>query len=294
MYSHGSSARAAGGKRGHGGRNYLPPPERRRDPNTVPPPLKQCNCLIQLHLPEYQSTAERRLHTTFGGGSFNVQTLEKTIRQRYQVHLVLPGRNQQGAVGVAGASYQNVIPATAWLLQQVVLEEITSVVGKIQLNVKNVQDPGIDGTFTILSSKKKKNMMTTTSEQVSSSDWLFQSSNSENNSSNQSISLKIRQCRLWSEEGSLSSSNSSPSASSSDHRPPKEVASTTTASSHKDALATALDNASFTLGQTTMQQVQFLLDPYNSGVAFCLGRDASTVERVSETILSSIPSSKEK
>ena len=197
---------------------------------------------------------------------------------------------------MAGASYQNVIPATAWLLQQVVSEEITSVGGKIQLNVKNVQDPGIDGTFTILSSKKKKNMMTTTSEQVSSSDWLFQSSNSENNSNNQSISLKIRQCRLWSEEESSSSSNSSesPSSSSSDHRPPKGDGSTTTESSHKDALTTALDNASFTLGQTTMQQVQFLLDPYNSGVAFCLGRDAGTVERVSETILSSIPSSEEK
>ena len=118
MYSHGSSARVGigggGGKRGHGGRDYRPPSNKRRDPNTTPPPLKQCSTLLQFHIPEYQTPAPangRRIHQSFGGGGSDantnnnggqkrIQKLEKDIRSQCLCHLIIPGRKQCGPVAI--------------------------------------------------------------------------------------------------------------------------------------------------------------------------------------------------
>ena len=130
MYSYGASARATG-KRGHGGRNYRPPPERNKNSGELtPPPMKACNCLLQLDLPEYLQAARRdvngsnrprRLHTWFPGNSVDerrkaVGRCEKHIRSRFGVHLVIPGRTQSSSVAIVGKSYHETIPAVAWFL----------------------------------------------------------------------------------------------------------------------------------------------------------------------------------
>mmetsp|Transcript_10221 Transcript_10221/g.21913 ORF Transcript_10221/g.21913 Transcript_10221/m.21913 type:complete len:355 (+) Transcript_10221:322-1386(+) len=136
MYSHGSSARVGVGKRGHGGRNYRPPPK--RDPSKlVPPPLKECDCIVQLDIPEYAreglatGTSEdpelpgqqqrRRLHLCFEGSSLNerqksVRAVERELRSAFLVHLVIPGRNQKGPLAVVGRSYRETIPAVDYFL----------------------------------------------------------------------------------------------------------------------------------------------------------------------------------
>jgi hypothetical protein len=147
MYSHGSSARIGIGKRGHGGKEYKPPPERKSNTagQRVPPPLKECNCLVQLDLAEYsnrggttnpisttsQSVPSRRLHRSFRGGdpthsdSQNIASRRKTVhdcehyvRSSFGAHLVIPGRNQCGPVAIVGRTWHDAVPATAYVLQQ--------------------------------------------------------------------------------------------------------------------------------------------------------------------------------
>ncbi|KAG7351339.1 hypothetical protein IV203_010699 [Nitzschia inconspicua] len=172
MYSYGSSARVGVGKRGHGGRDYRPPPDRnkRDDGELVPPPLKACNCLIQLDIPEYlvggasdngnydfAATDRRRMHWYFRGETVDerrksMQKLTKQIRSKFGVHLEIPGRSQQGPVAIVGKSYRYTIPATAWLLQKLILTTTSGendtpgiIQGRIQRNVKDPNDNILEG-----------------------------------------------------------------------------------------------------------------------------------------------------
>jgi hypothetical protein len=183
MYSHGSSARIGVGKRGHGGRNYRPPPDRHNkgSGDLVPPPLKACDCLIQLDLPEYlqeagivasdiigaadttASSNRRRMHWCFPGDTLeerrqSVLRSEKQIRTKFGVHILIPGRLQRGPVTIAGTSYQDTIPATAWFLEKFVVStrdtrtgsaigEPGSFTGRIQRNVKDPNDVVLEGEW---------------------------------------------------------------------------------------------------------------------------------------------------
>ena len=160
MYAYGSSARA---KSGHGGRNYRPPPER-KDPSCTPPPLKECSCLILLDIDEYQSLQPTgRLHIVFGGRE-TMQYCETFVRSEFTVHLIIPGRKQAGPVAIAAQTYRQALPAVAWLLQRIQGVD-DSVSGRIQTNVKNVQDPGVSGIWTKPSSTRSERKPY----------WLFQS-----------------------------------------------------------------------------------------------------------------------
>ena len=202
MYSHGSSARAGVGKQGHGGREYRPPKGRRNKDDhdddaatrtLIPPPLKGCNCLLQIDIPEYMVEGEiiqpssssssssssqdapvaandvasypsqsqgshqrRRLHRCFSGPTLEerrktVQVCEQFVRSRFGCHLVIPGRNAKGPVGIAGKTYRDTVPAMAYFLQQLNLssdnaQELTWN-GRIQRNVKNTQDITLEGIW---------------------------------------------------------------------------------------------------------------------------------------------------
>ena len=131
MYSYGSSARAGVGKRGHGGRNYRPPKER-RDPDTTPPPLRQCRCVLEFEIEEYaRPEPQGRNHVllTGGQGTANngsgnnpqnvIKDLERCLRSQFLVHLVIPGRKQTGPVAIYGETYRQALPAAAYLLRHV-------------------------------------------------------------------------------------------------------------------------------------------------------------------------------
>ena len=200
MYSHGSSARAGVGKQGHGGRNYRPP-RPRKDPSSTPPPLKECSCLLQIDIPEYMQSLDQqqqqRTHTALGGRDA-VRNYERIIRSCFTVHIVIPGRKQSGPIGIAGKSYREVIPAAAFLLSKVDFTTILfppntlspssstsssspsssySLEGRIQLNVKRIQDLPISGRI-LLPPPPTTTTITPTLLPVNGLRpyWLFQSS----------------------------------------------------------------------------------------------------------------------
>jgi hypothetical protein len=143
MNSYGSSSRVATGKQGHGGRNYRPPPDR-KDPNSTPPPLKQCDCLVELDLPEYATPQqEGRVHATFRGGRQAVQDSTKVIRSVYCCHLKIPGRSKGGPVGVVAKTTAQAIPACHCLMQQLTIEN--PIQARIHRNVKQAGVPIVEG-----------------------------------------------------------------------------------------------------------------------------------------------------
>lgn len=133
MYSYGSSARVGtGGKRGHGGRPYRPPPDRSKQ-DATPPPLKQCDCLIELDLAEYARPVannnsednnggggRQRVHETFGSRQAMERTV-KYVRSVFLCHLQIPGRNQGGPVALVSSSVEAALPACQYVMQQIVL-----------------------------------------------------------------------------------------------------------------------------------------------------------------------------
>lgn len=146
MYGHHSSARVGVGKQGHGGRNYRPP-RPRRDPTSTPPPLKECSCLLQIDIPEYQRTQSAgRTHASFGGRD-TVHEYERFLRGTFFVHLVIPGRKQQGPVAIAGKSCEETIPAASYLLSKLRQPQEISLGGRLQLDVKTLQEPTIEGSW---------------------------------------------------------------------------------------------------------------------------------------------------
>ena len=155
MYSHGSSSSTrvgVDGKQGHGGRNYRPPPER-RDRNAAPPPLKECHCLLQFHVEEYQvpQPSTGRIHQSLGGRD-QVLLLERSIRNRFTCHIIIPGKKQGGPVAIVGDTYNQTFPAAAWFLQQLARYSDSNqyqngLPGRIQLHVQTIQDPGVVGVW---------------------------------------------------------------------------------------------------------------------------------------------------
>lgn len=154
MYSYGSSGRAKG-KQGHGGRDYRPPSDRRDGTShgaLPPPPLKQCQCLIEISLEQYvapvpitpsqSSPSQGRRHTVFGGRK-QADECVRAIRSIYSCHLEIPGRNKAGPVCVVGATIRNVIPACHYLVQMLTVKHSRAT---IHPNVKLGQTP-IEGTL---------------------------------------------------------------------------------------------------------------------------------------------------
>lgn len=174
MYSFGSSARAGVGKRGHGGRDYRPP-RNRRDPTATPPPLKQCSCLCQLDVPEYATTATVRHHVTLGGRD-RQETLERQLRAQFLVHLVIPGRKQSGPVAVVGETYREALAAVAYLLKY--LSNIgtwtsPTIRGRIQRRVQDPNDVLLEGHWSVPSTDTST-ILTTDETSLMQTAWVFQ------------------------------------------------------------------------------------------------------------------------
>jgi hypothetical protein len=170
MYGHHSSARVGVGKQGHGGRNYRPP-RPRRDLTYTPPPLKECSCLLQIDIPEYQNAQPAgRTHFAFGGRDA-VQEYERFLRDNFLVHLVIPGRKQQGPVAIAGKSYKETVPAAAYLMSELQSSQENSLQGRVQLYVQNLREPTIVGSWYKPCLRAAENAETTMIRPF----WLFQS-----------------------------------------------------------------------------------------------------------------------
>ena len=126
MFSYGSRAGVTG-RRGHGG--YQPPrrSNRRRaeDVNEkTPPPVKQCGCIIQLSVEEYCEPTENdepRQHRSFVQGRKGMENCKKTMRQKFGVHLLVPGKRQKGNISILSESHEQAIPAVHWLLSQITI-----------------------------------------------------------------------------------------------------------------------------------------------------------------------------
>ena len=121
MYSYGSSARVGSGKRGHGNRPYRAPPDRSKQ-ETQPPPLKQCDCLVEFDLPEYVApSGEPRHHGTFGG-RHGMQRVVRHVRSQFQCHLQIPGKNQGNPVALVASSLEQALPACFYVMQHIQLD----------------------------------------------------------------------------------------------------------------------------------------------------------------------------
>ena len=256
MYSHGPSARVGVGKRGHGGRNYRPPKERNQDPSVLtPPPLKACDCMIQLDIPEYAQLAPPtaqgqrcRRHWSFPGTNLNerkrsLAQTEKRLRSKFGVHLVVPGRKQTGPLAVAGKSVREVLPAVDYLMRILVLDgDHTNtamlpsngrfLTGRIMRNVKDPNDVVLAGRFL------QPPTLQTTNERNDLSlhpYWLFESP-----------SWSVVVCPL-----SLSETETADNQSSSNKK------------QHQVAIAEALqisfDNLRFRMGNAALSNLQLFL-----------------------------------
>ena len=107
MYSYGSSARVGGGKRGHGGRNYRPPKEK-RDPDVTPPPLRQCLCVVEFNIEEYTQIAPNgRAHTVLTGGNGVVVAEQRHTGSDGANDIVIPTSADNGNNGNNGNNEQH-------------------------------------------------------------------------------------------------------------------------------------------------------------------------------------------
>ena len=241
MYSYGSSARVGTGKRGHGGKEYRPP-KKRRDPNATPPPLKQCSCLIELHLPEYQAKQrEGRQHYSFGGRQ-SVERCITRIRSDYQVHLMVPGKNQEGPVNMVGKSYRETVPALAWLKNQLIVND--SFRGRIHPNVKDLQDQVIEGIIPLPGDDNRDKYLPF---------WLFQST-----------TWSVVVCDLFDNQARVSEDTTDNDAKDNSQQHSNEGLDRAT------ALQTCLDNIVFRLGKDSIGKLDIFFDD-NLERAFAVG-----------------------
>ena len=126
MFSYGSRAGVTG-RCGHGGNQPPRRPNRRRTENTnekTPPPVKQCDCIIQLRVEEYCEPTENdepRQHTSFIQGRKGMENCKKILRRTYGVHLLVPGKHQKGNISILSQSHEQAIPAVHWLLSQMTI-----------------------------------------------------------------------------------------------------------------------------------------------------------------------------
>ena len=272
MYSHGSSARVGVGRSGPGGRNYRPPKPKKNINGLVPPPLKACDCSIQLDIPEYAEVAAigeeeqcRRLHLCFEGQSLNerkqsLSNTEKALRSEFGVHLVVPGRNQKGPLAVVGKSIQQALPAVDYLMDRLILESSNNsgtgstdessslpfLKGRITRNVKDPNDVAISGRFFLRQNDSSNENRAQESIRLQPY-WLFESD-----------SWNVMVCPL-SLPNTANATSPAP-ASSGEARPLEEVQ-----QGHQNAITEALqisfDNLRFRIGNASLSELDIFLHP---------------------------------
>jgi hypothetical protein len=255
MYSYGSSARVGVGKQGHGGREYRPP-RKRRDPNATPPPLKQCACLCQLDLPEYlvttltPPTVSSRTHATFGGREA-LQDLERQLRSIFLVHLVVPGRKQAGPVAVVGQTYQQALPAVAYLLQRLgrLAEQgnananvNSTVTGRIQRQVQDPNDVALEGHWCFVPPPSRTGGDFSPLLQIA---WIFQSP----------PQFSVMAC-FTTLEGEENDENDEKSNENTENM------TTTSSMLAMETLQISIDNFKFRMGNTDSVEMCFHDDPF--------------------------------
>ena len=137
MYtSYGARSAAGGGKRGHGGRPYRPPPDKKDRSTKKPPPLKHCDCLIEMDVEEYLKTSGQRTRVSTFGSRQAMERTVRHVRNTFQCHLQIPGRNQGNPVALVALSLEVAIPACYYVLQQFIPENDRPLVARIHPNVK--------------------------------------------------------------------------------------------------------------------------------------------------------------
>lgn len=263
MYSYGSSARVGVGKQGHGGRPYRPP-RKTRDPSAVPPPLKECSCLVEMHLPEYSSPQPNgRQHECFGGRQV-MERSQHALRSDYQVHLMIPGRNKEGPVSLVAKTYREALPALAFLFEKLIVED--PIRGRFHRNVKDSSIPVLEGIF-----PPKPQPSIHDDESNISPFWLFESA-----------SLSVLTC-------SLLSNRSRDSTSETTYEGDQSSSATDVAVQDRAmALQTCLDNIVFRLGKEAIGALDIFLDPYLE-YSFAAGNPIQA-EQLRQEILTSFQS----
>lgn len=264
MYSYGGRTAAGGGKRGHGGRNYRPPPEK-RDPNSTPPPLKACSCLLEFHLPEYSVTQPQgRVHASFvaprgvgsGGGDDGrkaVDECEKYLRSNFCVHLVVPGRRQNGPLAIAGKTYREALPAAHELVAHRLVglgdENVPNIRGKILRNVKDTVDTGIVGAWNI-PQEEQEQLPSNGTTIVEPPYYLFESE-----------VYSVLACPLPS------------SFNTDDESDGNDNANASASSCYLNNLKTCIDNAAFHIGRAAIEELDIFI---TRECAFCIGKRNQT------------------
>ena len=256
MYSHGSSARAGVGKRGHDGRPYRPPRKPRDRKHTMqPPPLKQCDCLVELHLEEYREPQPERHHACFGGGRSSLEQCERTVRTDYGCHLMVPGKKQTGPVNLVARTVREVLPALAWLVERLHVPEDIPV--RFHRNVKDYQDQVLEGIIPIHSIGAPG---------TTSPYWLFQSP-----------SWSVLACNLM-----VSVAHHGTNDDLDPCRDPSMVPSSSLHNCRATMLQTCWDNLKFKLGNDIVGKLDIIVDP-NVEYAFAVG-DPDPAARLSMEI----------
>jgi len=308
MYSgsYGSSSRVGSGKRGHGGRSYRPPKDR-GDRTAAPPPLKECNCLVELGLPEYSGPEPAgRQHLSFKNGRRGVSECEKYVRSVFQVHLQIPGRQTAGQpVAVVGQTYKNVLPAVEWILNECLDEQHvgtsnsseagSTIPGRIHRNVKNERERPIDGRFFLSDHaafiQRQNQQRDHQNEEESSSEvnkCVLVSSLLFRSSSDAAIPWSVLSCRVILIKQSLEPSNGTPGAS-----PSNDVTSASSTdgdilSKAASVLSARLDDVNFRLGNTILASLEFFHFASNRPehsylVAFAVG-DPEKITQVADAM----------
>lgn len=167
-----------------------------------------------------------------------MEQCEQDLRSDYQVHLMVPGKKQQGPISMVAKSYREALPALAWFSDQLVVIS-GPIRGRIHRNVKDQRIPPLDGLL----------LPETLSVDATTPYWLFQSPQ-----------LCVLAFRLFSEDESTGDSNESATAEN----------------SRALTLKTCMDNIVFRLGKEAIGKLDIFMDPY-SEYSFAAG-DPSQAE----------------
>jgi hypothetical protein len=291
MYSYGSSARAEVGRKGHGGRPYRPPPKKRRDDqhSMQPPPLKECSCLVELHLEEYREPQPvlGRHHVCFGGRQA-MEQCERIVRSNYGCHLMVPGKKQPGPVSLVAKTYREALPALAYLMEHMQMHhhpqrEETIILGvRFHRNVKDERDHVLEGTIPmpIINSQQQQQQgsASSNSQRVTIPYWLFQSP-----------TWSVLACNLL--VANLDSDNNN----NNNNNDVKHNKSTVRDSSYGlvqdrvTTLQTCFDNWEFQLGKEHVGKLDIFVDPFVE-YSFAVG-DPDQAEMLSLEILAALQGS---
>lgn len=99
-----------------------------------------------------------------------MEQCERTVRSDYGCHLLVPGKKQPGPVSLVAKTYREALPALAWLMEQLQIQEETLGV-RFHRNVKDDRDHVVQGTTMPINSSPR----TDARQQATTPYWLFQS-----------------------------------------------------------------------------------------------------------------------